>query len=219
MDIRIDTDNNKIKRGDPAKKAWNNSAEQYDKSAAQELSFSGLDTPKKKKAQQPRKLMETPIRREPERREPEKQPAEKKVQEPKEKDPVRRENRAPKGPSEPKKRPPQERRPSPPEPPEEPIMTEEEAAEFAAQRENRRRLMTRLSVIAAVVFVIGILSFLVYRFVRAEHITVSGNDDLTADYIVELSGLTKGEHIFAIDMDALEQNFTRDARVDYRLVS
>jgi len=209
MDIRIDTDDKRIKRGDPAKSAWNNSAERYDKSAAQELSFSGLDAPKKKnKPKQPQKLMETPIRRESVRREPVREQHE----------PVRRapQPRPEKPQPKQQERPHREQRSVPQETAVEiPIMTAEEAAEYAAQREKRRRITTRISVIAAIVFVIGILAFLVYRFVRIEHITVSGNDELSAEYITELSGLQMGEHIFTIDMDALKSSFARDARVEY----
>lgn len=92
----------------------------------------------------------------------------------------------------------------------------EEESEFDPEREARRKKRIRqISVIAAAVFIVGILGFLVYRFIRVEELVVTGNAELTAEYIVNLSGIETGQHVFTIDMDEMKTGLSGDPRIEY----
>lgn len=209
MDLRIDSDNRitgKEKLSDAQRSPWDHNAEAPKKQSSGQLEFGGLSKKKPQKpTQQPAKLQETPIVKKQENRE----------------------QASPSG---------EPRRPRPSQQPvvEEVVMPEEfvesmipeyhreepmdpEAYREQLERERiRRKKIIRASVIAAAVFIVGIMAFLVYRLIRVEEIVVMGNEQLSAEYITELSDLKKGQHIFAIDMDAMEAGLSSDPRVEFK---
>lgn len=187
MDLRVDGDNRITSSGAQSAHAQNawDHSAEVSGETRGEVEFHGLSSRKKPAVQ--RELRETPIER-----------------------------KNPKSPPEP----PRKKSPEPPqELPEEPVTPEpfdEETFQEMKERELRRKKrMRKVSLIAGLVFLVGILGFLVYRFIRVEKIVVQGNQELTADYITELSGIQMGQHIFTIDMDGLERGLSSDPRVEY----
>lgn len=55
--------------------------------------------------------------------------------------------------------------------------------------------------------------FLFYTFIRAEKISVNGNINYADEYIVALSGIKPGDHIFSINRSLVADNIMRDPRL------
>ncbi|MBQ9942492.1 MAG: FtsQ-type POTRA domain-containing protein [Christensenellaceae bacterium] len=70
------------------------------------------------------------------------------------------------------------------------------------KKANPKAILTFL----IVVLLLGLLAFLGYKFIRADKVSVEGNSQISEDYILSISGIEKGEHIFAIDRDFVERS-------------
>lgn len=77
---------------------------------------------------------------------------------------------------------------------------------------NRRfKLLITLLVLLAVAAAAG---FLGYKTLRADHIVVQGNRELSSSYIMELSGIQPGQHYLSIDFQKARERLESDPYID-----
>ena len=83
---------------------------------------------------------------------------------------------------------------------EKPLRRMEEEPELSIKK--RRRMSGRGVVILLLTIVLlGGLGFLGYKYIRAEQIIVRGNQKLSSEYIIGLSGIKTGTHVFNVNKD------------------
>ena len=76
---------------------------------------------------------------------------------------------------------------------------------------ERRRRSTRGAVLLLFIIAsLGILGFLGYQFIRADEIAVRGNESFEDSYVIALSGIQSGTHIFNVDQRAAAAGIAQD---------
>ena len=76
---------------------------------------------------------------------------------------------------------------------------------------KRRRMSGRGVVILLLTIVLlGGLGFLGYKYIRAEQIIVRGNQKLSSEYIIGLSGIKTGTHVFNVNKDLAKAGVEAD---------
>ncbi len=81
---------------------------------------------------------------------------------------------------------------------------------------RRRRVFPVLFGILAVLVFLGIVGFLGYKFVRTDEIDVVGNAAVGDDYIISLSGIETGMHVFNIDKARAKEGIESDPFLVYK---
>ncbi|MGI6150754.1 MAG: cell division protein FtsQ/DivIB [Christensenellales bacterium] len=76
-------------------------------------------------------------------------------------------------------------------------------------RTKKRRRATMLYILL-LFFVLFAAGFLGYRYLRADHILISGNGAIPASEIVALSGIKTGTHLFELDREAAKQSIEQN---------
>ncbi len=79
---------------------------------------------------------------------------------------------------------------------------------------NKAKLK-RIIIFVLTLLFISMVVFAAYWFVRADEIKVTGNKDISAQDIITLSGLSKGDHFFTIDRAAVESGIESSARLEF----
>ncbi len=101
------------------------------------------------------------------------------------------------------------RRPVPPE--------KERRAEQEKARKRRKR-KTALAWIFGTAFFLALFALLGYALMRVQHINVSGNKSVSAENIVELSGIREGVHVFTVDKKEAEKQINADPYLLYKRI-
>lgn len=65
-------------------------------------------------------------------------------------------------------------------------------------------------VFLSLLILFGLMGFLGYKYIRAEEISVVGNVDIKSEYVIGLSGIMTGDHIFSVDFKKVENNLSAD---------
>jgi len=87
----------------------------------------------------------------------------------------------------------------------------EEYVERQLRKQERRAIATKLfsNLVFVILILVAVGVALYYGFLLSD-IVVMGNENYTADYIVERSGLKLGTHMLFIDLDKAEENIEQD---------
>ena len=87
----------------------------------------------------------------------------------------------------------------------------EEYVERQLRRQQRTAMLTKLfgNLVFVIVILVAVGVALYYGFLLSD-IVVMGNENYTADYIVERSGLKLGTHMLFVDLDEAETNIAQD---------
>ena len=75
---------------------------------------------------------------------------------------------------------------------------------------RKRRSARGAIILLSAILLVGILGFLGYQFVRAEEIDVRGSESFEDSYVISLSGIKSGVHIFNVDKKAAAAAIAQD---------
>lgn len=75
---------------------------------------------------------------------------------------------------------------------------------------RKRHSKKAAAILISMIALIGILGFLGYQFIRADEIEVRGAESFDAPYVVALSGIRSGTHIFRVDKRAAAVGIAQD---------
>lgn len=79
------------------------------------------------------------------------------------------------------------------------------------QRKPKRRSRKKAAVLLLVLLILfSAAAYLGYTYLRAENIHVEGNKEKTEEYILNLSGVKPGTHLFNINSNTVAKNLEQD---------
>lgn len=92
---------------------------------------------------------------------------------------------------------------------EKPLRRMEEEPDLPIKK--RRRMSGRgVMILLLTIVLLGGLGFLGYKYIRAEQIIVRGNQKLSSEYIIGLSGIKTGTHVFNVNKDLAKAGVEAD---------
>ncbi len=84
------------------------------------------------------------------------------------------------------------------------------ARQTRPQSQNRRNGGRIVLILLAILILFGGLGFLGYKYIRADEIAVRGNTRKTSEYIIGLSGIKTGTHVFKVDRERAKKGIETD---------
>ena len=75
---------------------------------------------------------------------------------------------------------------------------------------RKRHSKRAAALLISMIVLIGIVGFLGYQFIRADEIAVRGAESFDAPYVIALSGIQTGTHIFRVDKRAAAAGIAQD---------
>ena len=75
---------------------------------------------------------------------------------------------------------------------------------------RKRHSKKAAALLISMIVLIGVVGFLGYQFIRADEISVRGAESFDASYVIALSGIRSGTHIFRVDKRAAAAGVAQD---------